>query len=438
MLYPLDQDPHATGAADLAIVLSGGGARAAYQVGLLRALARAAPRLRFSIVTGVSAGAINAVFLAAHPGSLADAADQLSRLWKDLPVEKVFRIDSGTMTSNALRWIGRLATGGTVLTPEVRGLVDTTPLRELLEAWLPTVDGELIGIIRNLERQRLQAVAVTTLDYSTGQTVTWVQGRDAQAWRHPDRVSVRTRLGIDHVMASAALPLFFPAQRIGRHWYGDGGVRLLAPLSPAIHLGARRILAISTRYRRLQAEAEVPSIRGYPPPAQILGQLMNAIFLDVLDQDEERLERLNSMIRRVPPEEREGLAPVDLLVLRPSQDLGKLAASYEPSLPAPFRFLTRGLGTRETRSPDFLSLLMFQPDYLARLIEIGEADAEARMDEILRLVTPGGTAEPSPTTEHPPAANRPDAETDHPPQDEQEQEQERARTGDEVGSELNA
>jgi NTE family protein len=187
-------------------------------------------------------------------------------------------------------------------------------------------------------------------------------------------------------MASAALPLFFPAVKIGNAWYGDGGVRLAAPLSPALHLGAQRVLAISTRYDRNNAEAARPAVTGYPPPAQVAGVLMNSVFLDLLDQDAYRLERLNRVLRRLPEEEREGLKMIDLLVLRPSRDLGQLANEYEPRLPKAFRFMTRGLGTRQTNSPDALSLILFQPDYLSRLIEIGESDANARAEEIDRFI----------------------------------------------------
>jgi NTE family protein len=189
-------------------------------------------------------------------------------------------------------------------------------------------------------------------------------------------------LTVEHVMASAALPLFFPAVQLTDGWYGDGGIRLTAPLSPVLHLGARRILAISTRYGKSVEEADRPLVQGYPPPAQIIGVLMNAIFLDLMDQDALRLERLNSLLARLKQEDREGLRPVRLLVLRPSVDLGRLAGRYEPRLPRVFRFLTRGLGTRATESPDFLSLILFQPDYLQALIETGESDAEARADEI--------------------------------------------------------
>jgi NTE family protein len=264
----------------------------------------------------------------------------------------------------------------------MRGLVDTEPLRETIRRGSAIVDGEIIGISRNLEQGRLKAIALISLNYSTGQTVTWVQGRDIQPWSQPQRRSVHTRLTVEHVMASASLPLVFPAVRVGDAHYGDGGVRLSAPLSPALRLGASRVLAISAHYERSAEEADRPQIAGYPPPAQILSHLLNAIFLDVLDEDVRRLLSLNSLLRKLPPEERNGLRPVDIRLLRPTADLGKLSAAYEPQLPEAFRLLTRSLGTRETTTPDFLSYLMFQPDYLEHLIRIGEADAEAHLPEV--------------------------------------------------------
>ena len=188
-------------------------------------------------------------------------------------------------------------------------------------------------------------------------------------------------------MASAALPLLFPAVQIGNAWYGDGGIRLTAPLSPALHLGAQRILAISTRYERSQQDWEDAKIAGYPPPAQVAGVLLNAVFLDQLDNDALRLERLNRLLEAIPEIERHGLRPIKLLVLRPSRDLGKLSSEFEAQLPKALRFLTRGLGTRETKSPDVLSLILFQPDYLRALMEIGEADAEKHSEEIRAFLT---------------------------------------------------
>ena len=285
------------------------------------------------------------------------------------------------------RWGLRLVSGGGRGTPSTKGLLDTAPLRQLLEICLRPVDGEIPGIADNVESGRLSAVALTTLNYATGQTITWVQGREIAAWERPNRKGVNTRLTIDHVMASSSLPLMFPAVSLAGSWCGDGGVRMLTPLAPAIHLGADRILAISTRYARSRAEADRPVIRSYPPPAQIAGTLLNAIFLDSVDLDALRLERTNRLLGKLAPQDREGLRPVKLLVLRPSVDLGMLASQYEAKLPGAFRFMTRGLGTSETASPDFLSLLMFRGDYLKKLIEVGEQDAERQVAAIAELMS---------------------------------------------------
>jgi NTE family protein len=244
------------------------------------------------------------------------------------------------------------------------------------------VNGQLTGIEASIARGKLKAFAISATSYTTGQSVTWVQGRDIKTWERPQRKAIQTQICVDHVMASAALPIFFPAIRVDRQWYGDGGIRLAAPLSPALHLGAERILAVSTRYARSRAESDVRMIHDYPPPAQVLGVLMNAVFLDLVDQDAMRLERFNALIDQIPPEKREGVRPVKLCVIRPSRDLGRLVREYEPKLPMAFKFMTRGLGTRETRSPDMLSMLMFQRDYLTRLMYIGECDAEAKRAEI--------------------------------------------------------
>jgi NTE family protein len=369
--------------------MGGGGARAAYQVGFLCYLAKQFPDLKVPIVTGVSSGGINAAHLASHHGSFAQAVRELVSLWERLTVEEVFRVDAASLTWIGLRWVFQLLSGGLGGAANVRGLVDTTPLRNYLSEVLHAVDGELTGIQYNLALGRLKAVALSTSSYTTGQSLTWIQGQDLVDWKRPQRASQKAVLTIDHVMASSALPLFFPAIEIEDEYFGDGGVRLAAPLSPAIHLGAEKILAISTRYNRTPEEARLPDVTGYPPPAQVLGVLLNSVFLDVLDQDALRLERLNGLLRKLPPEERDGLRPVKLLVLRPSVDLGRLANQFEPQLPKTFRFLTRGLGTRQTKSPDFLSMVLFQPDYIGRLIEIGEADAEARAEEIEEFILAG-------------------------------------------------
>ena len=375
----------------LAIAMSGGGARAAYQVGLLRVLAKHRPELALDILTGVSAGAINAAQLAGHPGSFAAATEALGALWLGLSADQVFRTDWFSLFGRALRSGLQLVSGGRQISGRPRGMVDTEPLRRFLyKAFAAEPDsGALTGIRANLARGRLRAVAVTTSSYSAGTSVTWVEGEEIVPWRRSHRMGVRCQLNVEHVMASSSLPLFFPSVVLGGQWHGDGGIRLSAPLSPAVHLGAQRIIAISTRHKLgSAAAANTPMIDGYPPPAQIAGSLINALFLDLLDADALRLERVNELLARIPEERRDGLRPVQLLLFRPSQDLGALANDYEPRLPRGFRFLTRGLGTRQTRSNDFLSLVMFQRDYLQQLIDLGRADAEKRLDELLAFTEP--------------------------------------------------
>jgi NTE family protein len=373
---------------DLALVMSGGGARAAYQVGFLRALARRFPDLSLPILTGVSAGAINAAVLASREGSLESRTAALAELWRGLHAKDVYRVGAWSLLANMTRTGLRLVSGGAVRTHRLYSLVDTEPVKQLLERSLGVVDGEIPGIERNLAAGTLHAVAVTATSYATGQSITFVQGRGIRTWERAHRRSVETKLRVEHVMASAALPMLFPAVQVGGRWFGDGGIRLTAPLSPAVHLGARRIIAISTRYGRSQAEADQPATDGYPPIAQVAGVLFNAIFLDLFDADALTLQRMNRVVERLPPGERGELAPVELLLHRPSCDLGRLANEYEAELPRAFRFMTRGLGTRETRSNDLLSLVMFQPDYLAKVIELGESDALRRMNEIEAFLAP--------------------------------------------------
>lgn len=381
---PLDTSPSSPD--ELALVMTGGGARGAYQVGMLRALARRLPELHFPIITGVSAGAVNAVHLAAHHGTFSQAVEELTGLWGELTADRVFRSDLPHLGWGVARWGARLLSGGLIPAPEVRGLLDTSPLRRYLTESMAAIEGEITGIDYNLHRGTLKALAVSATSYTTGQNVVFVQGRDIELWERPNRKSIKTKIRVDHVMASSALPGFFPAVKVGDQWYGDGGIRLTAPLSPALHLGAQRILAVSTRFDRSRAEADRPEVVGYPPPAQIMGVLTKAVFLDNLDQDAQRLEHYNRLIRGLRERDRNGMRPVRMVVMRPSKDLSRLAGEYEPKLPRGFRFLTRGLGTTRTGSPDVLAMMMFQPDYLHRLMDLGEEDAERRLDEIMELL----------------------------------------------------
>ncbi len=371
---------------DLALVLTGGGARAAYQVGVLRFLAERRPDLGVPILTGVSAGSINAAFLASHDGSFSSAARRLCEIWLEMELDLLLRTGAFSLAGKFSRWGLRLSSGGARFAPEQQGLVDTQPLRRFLEHHLGKVDGVLEGLHDNIRSGRLRSFAITAIDWSSGETVDWIAGRHDDSFRAPYRRSERGAITVEHVMASTSLPILFPAVRLLGSWYGDGGIRESDPLWPAQALGADRILAVSTRPAPSAAGAPIFGRRRYPPLAQILGVLSNAIFLDVLDDDFARLELRRKLLEKISPAEREGHRPVRGMLIRPSADLGALAARYQRQLPRAFRFLMGGLGTRESEGGDFLSLVMFVPEYLERLIELGEQDAAARGEELLDFV----------------------------------------------------
>ena len=326
---------------DLALMLSGGGARAAYQLGVLRFFAREFPDVVPGILTGVSAGGINAAYLAAHQEPFPVKVENLAEAWTAIRIDDVFKVDLRNLASRTVRWGGRLLSGGKYPLPPARSMVDTEPLRQLVARLLDAEGGEIPGIAKSLQAGWLRAVALTASSYTTGQSVTWVQTRadcGIQTWERPQRKSAPCVLQVDHVLASSALPFFFPAIQVDHAWYGDGGIRLTTPLAPAVHLGARRIIAVSTRYARSREEADLPAISDYPPPAQVAGVLYNAIFLDQLDADALEMLRINRLVARLPEPDRDGLRPIDLLMLRPSVDLGQLANAYEAALPRPLRF----------------------------------------------------------------------------------------------------
>ena len=368
-----------------ALVLSGGGARAAYQVGVLAAIAeRAGSDFRFPVLTGVSAGAINAACLAGTRESLAVAAQQIQRAWLELTIERVFRTSFTSLTRSASRWLWMLSSGGVTPQIELRGLLDTSPLRQYLGRMI-----DVDGIAANLAAGQLRALALSTTSYSTGQTITFIDCTpEIETWERVGRRAVQARIGVDHVMASSALPLIFPAIPLDGDYYGDGSIRQHAPLAPAIHLGASHLLAISVRYSRTVVEASEPQVQGYPPPAQVLGMLMNAVFLDSLSMDSERVERVNELISLLPvgTPVPGGMRRIELLVLRPSRDLGKLSADLGKYLPRTLRMLLGGLGTDRLRSPDFLSYLLFERPYIERLLQLGYDDGIAQWDQVERFL----------------------------------------------------
>jgi NTE family protein len=248
---------------DVSLVLSGGGAHAAYQVGFLRCLADYCPNIHIPILTGISAGAINATFIANHQGTFPEAIEALSALWRNLSIDQVYDADAASLTKRLLLWGGHLLAGGGLSTTAApKSLVDTAPLRKLLQKGFASTEGGIAGIRENIRRQKLKALAITATNYTTGQSVTWVQGRNIEMWERPHRHSVMTEISVEQIMASSALPIFFPAIKVGDSWYGDGGIRQYAPLSPSLHLGAQCIIAVSTRYKPSLPEASHNLNRG--------------------------------------------------------------------------------------------------------------------------------------------------------------------------------
>ena len=374
----------------LALTLTGGGARGAYQAGVLERLGQAVGDLEFGIITGVSAGAINAAFLANQSEPFGIASRELSRLWGTLTSGDVLRGAPLGLAKNVTRWGVQLLSGGFDPLPRVRGLLDTEPLRKLLTRVLCDGSGELSGVARNIASGRLGALAVTTTSYATGQAITFAQHPKEHApilWQRPYRMGQSAIITVDHVMASAAIPLLFPAVKIGDTWHGDGSVRQSAPLSPALRLGAERVLVISTvRDPFEQPRATTPESDAYPTLARIMGVTLNSLLYGHTEFDAEQLRRITGLLRACPSEQTAGFRPVELFLMRPSEDLGRMAAEYEDKLPAAIRYLTRGLGTQDENSTDLLSTLLFDSGYTSRLVESGRRDAERQLDALVRFV----------------------------------------------------
>ena len=374
------------------LVLTGGGARAAYQVGVLRALAEIAPGpLPFDVISGISAGAINGIVLATGAEDFVRAAGRLSSTWASLTPDRVYRTDTLRLLSIGSRWVRDLSIGGLVGKSGVNHLLDPSPLRELVAARIP------VGRMRrHLRAGRLRGIAVSATNYHTGSGVTFFEGAgDVRPWTRSTRIGVRARITVDHVMASAAIPVFFPPVRIGGSFYGDGCVRMHYPMSPAIHLGADRIVAVSQRWLpppSETAEGETRERTAVMPLSEIAGVLLNAVFLDSLDTDLERLDRVNRTLALVPREKLRngdpGLRIVPALVLRPSQDLGKLAGDQYRRFPAMLRYLLKGIGATGAAGEDLLSYLAFEPIYVKRVMDLGWTDTMARRDEIAEFLQP--------------------------------------------------
>ena len=376
-----------------ALVLTGGGARAAYQVGVLRALAHILPHgisNPFPIVCGTSAGAINAAAVAAGANDFHRAVRRLQLVWRNFRANQVYRSDPVGIAATGLRWL---------LEPVLRrlgrkqpvALLDNTPLRQLLQERLDLHElGDMISA------GALRAFAISASSYSTGESIGFYQGTDLlSGWRRARRVGVRAQIGAEHLLASSALPFIFPPVRIGGEYFGDGSMRQMAPVSPALHLGAQRVFVISVG-RQMTEERERVNTDAYPSLAQVAGHALNSIFLDGLETDVERLQRINRTLRLMPPESRDPdlfqLREVEVLVMRPSEDLGAIATQYAKTLPFAVRLLMSLIGGMRRGGGTLVSYLLFEKAYCRALIDLGYRDTMARRDEVVRFLGAGSPA----------------------------------------------
>lgn len=374
----------------IALVLPGGGARSAYQVGVLQAIAGWCPPgrpLPFSILCGTSAGAINAAVLGAHGGNVQRAAADLARVWGGFHIEQVFRAGAVDMLRSGLHLLLALVSGGWLL-PMPRALFDNAPLRELLSA---SVD--FAALRRALAAGMPDSITITATSITRGDSVTFVEAsRPFTPWDRAGRRGVAAQLGVDHLMASSAIPLLFPAVAMGEGHYGDGAMRQSTPLAPAIHLGADRILVIGVRQpgRALVGAGTEPNM------AEQFGFMLDSLFMEGLQADLERLARINALLGQLPPGPApHGMRHVETMLVLPQRDPSELALAHRMAMPGTLRALLRILGATGVRGGRLLSYLMFESPYTREMIRLGERDAALRRAEIsafLRLECEAGAA----------------------------------------------
>lgn len=363
------------------LVLTGGGARAAFQVGVLGALADMLQDDSinpFPVITGASAGSINTVLLASRARNFRHAVDHMTALWGNLAVDKVFRTDTRTMLKTTARWLGWLTF---LRSPRYApaALLDNDPLRAMLESHC-----RFARIGQAIDSGHLRAVAVTAASYSTARSVTFFQGAQGLvSWSRTRRDGVLTDITLDHVMGSVALPIIFPAVRVNGEYFGDGSMRQVAPLSAPIHLGADRLLVIGMRNEDPGGARGVR--REYPTFGEIGGYVLDSLFMDSLYADIERLRRINELVRQLGRRPAHGLEPlreIDVTVIVPSEDIGEIAQRYMRKLPRTLKTMLRLLGATRRHGSQLASYLMFDGDYCRELIELGYQDGMKHRDAL--------------------------------------------------------
>lgn len=365
----------------IALVLPGGGARGAYQAGVLLALSDILPSRTspFSIIMGTSVGSINAVALAAQARNFKRGAQRIAALWSSLQTSQVYRTDPYANLVSGARWLLSLTPLGALGLPHPRSILDNAPLRRLVEARI-----DFARIEKNIRDGLLHAVGVTAASYSQGRAVTFVQGQDGVGtWTRSRRSGVPARLRPEHILASVALPLVFPAQKVGDQYFGDGSLRIGAPLSPAIHCGADKILVVGVQPAAHVEEATIVD----PSPGQLAGYLIDILFMDNTAADIELAQRLDDALGLIPPDKRaeSALRDLDVHIVEPSQDLRAIARLHAPEMPWAVRLLLKRLGLW---SPDarLLSYLLFEGAYCKALVDLGYRDAMARQAELRRFL----------------------------------------------------
>lgn len=381
------------------LVLTAGGARGAYQAGVLKRIGEIRVqrdrKTPFPIVAGASAGAINGTAVAAGAEEFSLATRFLAQLWSNLETDSVFRTDIGSLSKNAVSWVKDLSFGGLIGGGRVQALLDSTPLRGFLKDYL-----QFERIQGAIDKGSLYAVGITATNYISGKSYTFVQGQNGHpVWEKSRRLAVATRLELDHVLASSAIPIVFAPMKLrtseGEFYFGDGALRLITPCSPAIRLGAEKIFAIGIRSQKASDHRTHASMVTFekdkqvmrqPPLAQVLGVVLNAIFLDHLDSDIEHLIRINEIVAsfhgELKSEVREPVKKVEPMIISPSTDLAIIAESRSSKMPAVVRYMMEGLGTSKAESSDLMSYLLFDSGFTRALVDLGYRDAHERIAEI--------------------------------------------------------